>query len=1309
MAVVLNKNHNNKWYSVAFNGRSFALALALAFTCFLSATALAADQSAEINDILENTVTSSSKLPALLSGLAYMLGLIFTSMGVIKLKDHVENPSQTALKASAIRFAVGGMMFALPIVYEAMKISLDPGTSAFDQTNTGVDNVLEASAFTTNNSGVTSFNDILKSIVLTSNTIPVFVAAVSYAAGLLIGVLGVLKLKEHVENPDQMPIRTPVIRLLVAGALFALPIVYGAMQTALDGGTTAKLVGMDAADTVSGATGYGAATSNGFNLIFGNVIYSIKNVPLFISVVSYVLGLLFGALGIIKLREHVESPDQNPLRTPVIRFIAAGALFALPMIYQTARNAISGTFGAGFTLDSVTLTIGSVSGSTDVNGIVGNIMSGSDSAPLFVIGFSYVAGLLMIGLGILKLKEHVENPSQVPVRTPVIRFLVGGALLSLPTIYSVIATMIDGGASYFGMTDTLNSMSQTIENTATVNTSDTIMGSITVTTNSIPLLVRGIAYLIGLILGISGLFKLKEHVENPDQVHIKEPAIRLIVGGALFALPSVYEAMRTAIDPSTATYSQANSAIASIRTDSLATFNFGDILQSITDTNSLIPLFITAVAYTFGVIIGFAGVMKLKDHVQNPDQTPIKAPVIRFLVAGMMFALPIVFASMEVAISSGSTAMTDGFDLSGTASTASEASDLGTGVNGGLNFMLKNMGLSINNVPLFIAWVAFALGGLLGVLAILKMKEHVENPDQTPLRTPVIRFLIAGAMFALPVIYQALQNMILGNGSALDFDANSITDSNSFVIGSTADTSADNVNKILSNLVSGVNDAPLFLIGLAYTLGLIVGAMGLLKLKEHVENPSQTPMRTAVIRLIIAGALLAMPTVFNVMATMIDGGGGTSLKMSTLVSSISGEMGSTGSTGGSGSGTTTTATNDVNTVVTNLNSSTNAIPLFIRTVAYLIGLILGFAGLLKVKEHVENPEQVQIREGVIRLVIGGALFALPAIFDAMYLLTGKSDGFVTGIVDAVTSTTSGHGGDCPTGTTTGTTTTETTGSAICGIIGHTSYVPAFMMAISYTLGLALGVWGLLKIRDHVLNPSQTHLWDGVSRIVAGSAFFSLPLLINVAKNTLYATSIGGNYNDGFRETSISCTNNLTGLDGALYCMMSDMFAPMHVILNFFAFLAGIALIMIGISRLLKSAQEGARGPAGLGTVMTFLTGGALISYNDLARAMAQTLSFGTITKTYANLNYTTGMSDDELAHAHTVISAVLKFLIIVGLISFVRGIFIIRGVAEGNSQSSLMAGVTHIVGGALAVNLGPLMNAVQATLGITGYGITFGT
>ena len=70
--------------------------------------------------IASNITTSIEGLPGLLSGLSYMFGILLAVLGVMKIKDHVENPSQTQLKDGAIRLAAGGALFALPIVFEAM-------------------------------------------------------------------------------------------------------------------------------------------------------------------------------------------------------------------------------------------------------------------------------------------------------------------------------------------------------------------------------------------------------------------------------------------------------------------------------------------------------------------------------------------------------------------------------------------------------------------------------------------------------------------------------------------------------------------------------------------------------------------------------------------------------------------------------------------------------------------------------------------------------------------------------------------------------------------------------------------------------------------------------------------------------------------------------------------------------------------------------------------------------------------------------------------------------------------------------------
>ena len=50
-----------------------------------------------------------------------------------------------------------------------------------------------------------------------------------------------------------------------------------------------------------------------------------------------------------------------------------------------------------------------------------------------------------------------------------------------------------------------------------------------------------------------------------------------------------------------------------------------------------------------------------------------------------------------------------------------------------------------------------------------------------------------------------------------------------------------------------------------------------------------------------------------------------------------------------------------------------------------------------------------------------------------------------------------------------------------------------------------------------------------------------------------------------------------------------------------------------------------------------------------------------------------------------------------------RGMFMLREVAEGGQNASMMATLTHIIGGTVAINIIPFLSAVQTTLGISGF------
>lgn len=281
------------------------------------------------------------------------------------------------------------------------------------------------------------------------------------------------------------------------------------------------------------------------------------------------------------------------------------------------------------------------------------------------------------------------------------------------------------------------------------------------------------------------------------------------------------------------------------------------------------------------------------------------------------------------------------------------------------------------------------------------------------------------------------------------------------------------------------------------------------------------------------------------------------------------------------------------------------------------------------------------------------------------------------------------------------------GEVLCNVVVSSDMLPALISGLAYLMGLIMTVVAIVKLKDHVSNPNQTPLSDAVKRFIAGGALFALPAVSSAVRSLI----VGADENVTAYSQSGGFSGSLSGnggLDAMMVMFVADIWQPLQILLGSFAYLAGLVFLVIGIGRLLKTAQEGPRGPAGLGTIMTFVTAGLLFSLDNLMGAFSSSMFATSNVATYAMLSDTTGdvMVD---SHVEAVISAVLGFMALVGWISFIRGFFILRDVAEGNGQASLMAATTHMFGGALAVNLGPLMNAVQSTFGLTPFGVIFTT
>lgn len=78
-------------------------------------------------------------------------------------------------------------------------------------------------------------------------------------------------------------------------------------------------------------------------------------------------------------------------------------------------------------------------------------------------------------------------------------------------------------------------------------------------------------------------------------------------------------------------------------------------------------------------------------------------------------------------------------------------------------------------------------------------------------------------------------------------------------------------------------------------------------------------------------------------------------------------------------------------MATSITGEASAMPKVMAAMAYVGGVGLGIAGVLKLKSHVDNP-QTPLKEGLIRLGAAGGLLALPTILEAAAGNIGASTG-----------------------------------------------------------------------------------------------------------------------------------------------------------------------------------------------------------------------------------------------------------------------------------------------------------------------------
>ncbi len=84
-----------------------------------------------------------------------------------------------------------------------------------------------------------------------------------------------------------------------------------------------------------------------------------------------------------------------------------------------------------------------------------------------------------------------------------------------------------------------------------------------------------------------------------------------------------------------------------------------------------------------------------------------------------------------------------------------------------------------------------------------------------------------------------------------------------------------------------------------------------------------------------------------------------------------------------GASSTADAATTFQNMSTNIVTASSGFQNLISTVCWLGGAGLGVAGIFKLKQHVDNPGQTPMKDGLIRIGAGGGLLSFPFIMAAM--------------------------------------------------------------------------------------------------------------------------------------------------------------------------------------------------------------------------------------------------------------------------------------------------------------------------------------
>ncbi|MFA5957773.1 hypothetical protein [Hyphomicrobium sp.] len=289
--------------------------------------------------------------------------------------------------------------------------------------------------------------------------------------------------------------------------------------------------------------------------------------------------------------------------------------------------------------------------------------------------------------------------------------------------------------------------------------------------------------------------------------------------------------------------------------------------------------------------------------------------------------------------------------------------------------------------------------------------------------------------------------------------------------------------------------------------------------------------------------------------------------------------------------------------------------------------------------------------------------------------------------------------------------TLTLGEMMCSVSRNMAPFEKLFVGVAYIMGaimIGIGVTQLGYFTDSI-NASRQY---GISRpkgyLIGGSGLLALPAFIRLLVNSLFnfssSSDAGGGLSACIPYAAFGGTAGNVGLDGLMLNLIMNIKSPMIFMLSVISILIGTFLVINGLVTASKYGQDPRT--YSIPKILSNLVVGAVLytvgmSLNEIIATVFGSSTIagpGTVTSAIA---FNFGADTQPF---QTAVYAALTFFQLIGMIAFIRGWLILKKVGEGagNERITLAAGLTHIFGGVLAVNIYRFLEAMDATFG-TGF------